>query len=233
MGDETTWLLPLIGVMLVGYFALTTWLGKKGKAHSGSMKGFAIAKGKVNPAVVGMSFGASYASANLFLGVPGWAYTYGLSTLWYTIGCFGVTWLGLLLFTKTFWRYGQKNGGSLTIPQWLGNRYNSKALRVLVALLVLFNIYYIVGQNVGLATMFETVIGIPYLWGIAIGVIITVVYVSLGGGLCHYYYSSRYYGRSAADGMSSARCKRNFAQSIRHLLRRYRQAGRSIAALRF
>ncbi|MDS8922373.1 hypothetical protein RLK71_00220, partial [Streptococcus pneumoniae] len=59
--------------------------------------------------------------------------------------------------------------------------YNSKALRVLVALLVLFNIYYIVGQNVGLATMFETVIGIPYLWGIAIGVIITVVYVSLGG----------------------------------------------------
>lgn len=181
MGDETTWLLPLIALMLVGYFALTTWLGKKGKAHSGSMKGFAIAKGKVNPAVVGMSFGASYASANLFLGVPGWAYTYGLSTLWYTIGCFGVTWLGLLLFTKTFWRYGQKNGGSLTIPEWLGNRYNSKALRVLVALLVLFNIYYIVGQNVGLATMFETVIGIPYLWGIAIGVIITIVYVSLGG----------------------------------------------------
>lgn len=181
MGEDITWLLPAIVVMLVGYFALTTWLGKKGAVHSGSMKGFAIAKGKIKPSVVGISFGASYASANLFLGVPGWAYTYGLSTLWYTIGCFGVTWIGLLLFTKTFWRHGQKNGGSLTLPHWLGNRYNSKTLQVLVALLVLFNIYYIVGQNVGLATMFETVIGIPYIWGIAIGVGITIVYVSLGG----------------------------------------------------
>lgn len=181
MLNDTTWLLPLIIIMLAGYFALTTWLGKRGAAHSGSMKGFAIAKGKVSPAVVGLSFGASYASANLFLGVPGWAYTYGLSTLWYTIGCFGVTWIGLLLITKAFWRHGQNNGGSLTLPHWLGNRYNSKTLRVLVALLVLFNVYYIVGQNVGLATMFETVIGIPYLWGIAIGVGITVVYVSLGG----------------------------------------------------
>lgn len=181
MREETSWLLLFIVVMLIGYFIWTTWLGRKGSVHSGSMKGFALARGKVRPSIVGLSFGASYASANLFLGVPGWAYTYGLSTLWYTIGCFGITWLGLLLFTKTFWRYGQKNGGSLTLPQWLGNRYNSKTLQVLVALLVLFNIYYIVGQNVGLATMFETVIGIPYLWGIAIGVGITIVYVSLGG----------------------------------------------------
>lgn len=181
MGDSSNFLLWTIIVMLVGYFALTTWLGKKGSVHSGSMKGFAIAKGKVKPWIVGISFGTSYASANLFLGVPGWAYTYGVSTLWYTIGCFGVTWIGLLLFTKKFWRQGQKNGGSLTLPQWLGDRYKSKVLQVLVALLVLFNIYYIVGQNVGLATMFETIIGIPYLWGIGIGVGITIVYVSLGG----------------------------------------------------
>ncbi|RNF39816.1 sodium:solute symporter family protein [Planococcus salinus] len=181
MDDSSSSLVWIIIVMLIGYFALTTWLGKKGVAHSGTMKGFAIAKGKVKPWVVGVSFGASYASANLFLGVPGWAYTYGISTLWYTLGCFGVSWFGLLLFTRKFWRYGQKNGGSLTLPQWLGDRYKSKTLQVLVALLVLFNIYYIVGQNVGLATMFETIIGIPYMWGIAIGVGITILYVSLGG----------------------------------------------------
>ena len=179
MGENS--LLWIIVIMLIGYVALTTWLGKKGAAHSSSMKGFAIAKGKVKPWVVGISFGASFASANLFLGVPGWAYAYGTSTLWYTLGCFGVTWFGLLLFAKKFWQQGQKNDGSLTLPQWLGDRYNSKTLQVLVALLVLFNIYYIVGQNVGLATMFETIIGIPYLWGIAIGVGITVLYVSLGG----------------------------------------------------
>ncbi|MTD30744.1 sodium:solute symporter family protein [Planomicrobium sp. YIM 101495] len=181
MADGSNALPWIIGVMLVGYFLLTIWLGKKGAEHSGTMKGFAIAKGKVKPWIVGVSFGTSYASANLFLGVPGWAYTYGISTLWYTIGCFGITWIGLLLFTKRFWRQGQKNGESLTLPQWLGNRYNSKVLQVFVALLVLFNIYYIVGQNVGLATMFETVIGVPYMWGIVLGVVITITYVSLGG----------------------------------------------------
>ncbi|MBM7570389.1 sodium:solute symporter family protein [Aquibacillus albus] len=171
----------LIGALLVIYFVFTTWLGKKGAIHSRTMKGFSIAKGKVNPWIVGVSFGASYASANLFLGVPGWAYTYGAPTLWWTLGCFGITWLGLLLFTRTFWRQGQKMGGILTLPQWLGKKYNSKLLQVMIAVLILFNIYYIVGQNVGLATMFETVMGIPYTWGIAIGVIITIVYVSLGG----------------------------------------------------
>jgi len=176
LGEDKT-LLWLIGGALFGYFLLTTWLGSRGAAHSGSMKGFAIAKGKVSPWIVGISFGASYSSANLFLGVPGWAYTYGMPVLWYSLGCFGVSWIGLLLFTKTFWERGQKGSGSLTLPQWLGDRYQSKALQVIVALLILFNIYYIVG----LATMFETVIGIPYSWGIMLGVFITVLYVGMGG----------------------------------------------------
>src|SRR5690625_1835515 len=180
LGEDKT-LLWLIGGALFGYFLLTTWLGSRGAAHSGSMKGFAIAKGKVSPWIVGISFGASYSSANLFLGVPGWAYTYGMPVLWYSLGCFGVSWIGLLLFTKTFWERGQKGSGSLTLPQWLGNRYQSRSLQVVVALLILFNIYYIVAQNIVLATMFETIIGILYMWGILIGVTITVVYVSLGG----------------------------------------------------
>jgi sodium/pantothenate symporter len=179
--EQSSSLIWMIGSLLVIYFLFTTWLGKKGVVHSRSMGGFSIAKGKVNPWIVGISFGASFASANLFIGVPGWAYTYGTSTLWWTLGCFGITWIGLLLFAKKFWRYGQERGGVFTLPQWLGNRYNSKALQVIVAFLILFNIYYIVGQNVGLATMFETVVGIPYIWGIVIGVGITIIYVSLGG----------------------------------------------------
>ncbi|MBY7144340.1 sodium:solute symporter family protein [Virgibacillus sp. NKC19-3] len=181
LGGDNNILIWLILGALLGYFLLTTWLGKRGAVHSKSMKGFAIAKGKVSPWIVGISFGASYASANLFIGVPGWAYTYGAPVLWYSLGCFGVSWIGLLLFTKTFWEQGQKKEGSLTLPQWLGIRYQSKALQVVVALLILFNIYYIVAQNVGLATMFETIIGIPYTWGVLIGVTITIVYVSLGG----------------------------------------------------
>jgi len=171
----------LVFGLLFVYFIVLSWLGKKGAVHSKTMEGFATAKGKVNPWIVGASFAATYASANLFIGVPGLAYQYGTAVLWYTLGCFGASWIGLLLFAKTFWKYGQKFGGVYTLPEWLGKRYNSKTLQVLVALLILFNVYYIVGQNVGLATIFESILGIPYFWGIIIGVSITILYIGLGG----------------------------------------------------
>lgn len=170
-----------IVIILVGYFFYIIWIGKKGRRFSKSMSGFATARGKVSPVIVGTSFAASYASANLFIGVPGLAYQYGTSVLWYTLGCFGVSWLGLLLFAKTFWRYSNKFGGVSTLPEWLGRRYNSKTLQVLVAVLILFNVYYIVGQNVGLATIFESILNIPYFWGVIIGVCITILYIGLGG----------------------------------------------------
>lgn len=174
-------LLWTVIILLIIYFAAVTWIGQRGRQHSNSMNGFATARGKVSPWLVGASFATSYASANLFIGVPGLAYEYGTSVLWYTLGCFGVSWIALLLFAKTFWRYGKKFGRVSTLPEWLGKRYNSKTLQVLVTILILFNVYYIVGQNVGLATIFETVIGIPYEWGIIIGVTITILYIGLGG----------------------------------------------------
>ncbi|RWZ58605.1 sodium:solute symporter family protein [Halobacillus fulvus] len=181
MLTDSSVLLWTISLLLIGYFGVVTWIGKKGSAHSKSMAGFATARGKVNPWLVGASFATSYASANLFIGVPGLAYQYGTAVLWYNLGCFGVSWVALLLFAKTFWRYGKKFGRVSTLPEWLGKRYNSKALQALVSILILFNVYYIVGQNVGLATIFETVIGIPYTWGIVIGVTITILYIGLGG----------------------------------------------------
>ncbi|WP_079526192.1 sodium:solute symporter family protein [Halobacillus hunanensis] len=167
--------------LLVLYFVFVTWIGKKGNKFSKSMNGFATARGKVNPWLVGASYAASFASANLFIGVPGLAYEHGVSVLWYTLGGFGAGWIALLLFAKKFWKYGKKFGGVSTLPEWLGRRYNSKTLQVLVTFLVLFNVYYIVGQNVGLATIFETVLGIPYFWGILAGVTITILYIGLGG----------------------------------------------------
>ena len=168
-------------ILLVVYFGYIVWIGKRGGRHSKSMAGFATARGKVSPVLVGASFATTYSSANLFIGVPGLAYEYGTSVLWYTLGCFGVSWIGLLVFAKTFWRYNKKFGGVSTLPEWLGRRYNSKTLQVIVAVLILFNVYYIVGQNVGLATIFESVLNIPYFWGIVIGVGITILYISLGG----------------------------------------------------
>src|SRR5699024_11376671 len=87
---------------------------------------------------------------------------------------------------KKFWREGQKKGGALTLPHWFKIRYNSTAIQVIVGLLALFNIYYIVGQNVGLATTFETIMGMPYIWGVILGVVVTVAYLIIGSAYAQY-----------------------------------------------
>ncbi|SDM28138.1 sodium:solute symporter family protein [Sediminibacillus halophilus] len=181
MSTLPTWTIILIVLMLASYFVGVSYIGKRGAPYSKTMAGFATARGKVSPWLVGASFAATFASANLYLGLPGLAYQYGISVLWYTLGSFGTAWLGLLLFAKTFWKYQKEKGGVSTLPEWLGKRYNSKTLQILVSILLLFNIYYIVGQNVGLATIFETIIGIPYEWGVVAGVMITIIYIGLGG----------------------------------------------------
>src|SRR5690606_19100853 len=129
-----------ITAFLILYTVVILWVGKLGAKHSKDMTGYSIARGQVRPWVIGVSFGATYASANLFLGVPGWAYTYGAPTLWWTFGCFVLTWAGLVVLARKFWRDGQKNGGALTLPHWLKIRYGSTAIQVIVGLLALFNI---------------------------------------------------------------------------------------------
>ncbi|TMW70751.1 sodium:solute symporter family transporter [Alteribacter natronophilus] len=171
----------LVALLIMVYFIFVVWIGRKGLKVSRKMGGFATARGQVSPWLVGASFGASFASANLFIGVPGWAYTYGVSVLWWTLGAFGVTWIGLLFFAKRFWIQAQQSREVHTLPQWLGKRYSSRLIQIVVSLLILFNIYYIVGQNVGLATLAETVLGSPYLLGIVLGVLITVLYIGMGG----------------------------------------------------
>jgi len=168
-------------IILVAFIGLFLYLGRVGAKASQTMEGFSIAKGAVKPWMLGVCFGATYASANLFIGVPGWAYSFGESVLWWTWGCFALSWIALILLTKKFWQIGQLSGGSLTLADWLGNRYNSNFLRVGVALLWLLGIYYIAGQTVGMGTLFETTLGTPYLWGIILGTVIVVIYIGFGG----------------------------------------------------
>ena len=168
-------------VVLASFVGVFLWIGRKGSGTSSTMAGFALAKGAVKPWMLGICFGATFASANLFIGVPGWAYSYGETVLWWTWGCFGLSWITIILLAKKFWKFGQEAGGSITLADWFAVRYNSSALRVGVALLGILGIFYIAGQTVGMAIIFESVLGLPYLWGAILGTVIVLVYIGMGG----------------------------------------------------
>lgn len=170
--------LLLIPGYIILYISISLYYRKKSKGfHS-----FATAHKMLPPWLIGIGAGATLASANLFIGVPGWAYQYGYPTGWWILGNTVTISIGLLLFAPRFLRfYRQRHFEHCTMPHWLGDFYGSRALRLAVAIFALFNIYYLAGQNIGLATILEQLVGMPYKWGVAICVATVASYTLFGG----------------------------------------------------
>ena len=82
------------------YIGGMIYLGTRGshRVHDGD--DFAVARGGYGPGTLSLAFAATIGSGATFLGLPGFAYSYGVSALWigflYPIGVY----LGVLLFTE-------------------------------------------------------------------------------------------------------------------------------------
>jgi len=179
--DLSTGLIAFAALVFVGYVAVLLYFGYDGWRDSDSLRDFILGSSKLNGFIVGLSFGATYASANMFMGVPGMAYTHGTPALWWSTIGFGMPFIGLALFAKRFWLMSQLGVGDMTLPEWLAERYNSPYIRLGASILSLFLVFYIAGQFVGAATLFETVFGVPYLAGLLAAAAIVTFYVSIGG----------------------------------------------------
>ena len=169
----------IVALILILYitaiFVFSIW-GKSLK----TLEDFVLARGKLGPYALGLSFASSYASASLFLGVSGWSYSWGESVLFYTVAIFGCTILGLMFFAKRFRKIGVKQE-SISLADWVGNRYDSNILRTGVAALTLFNVTYIAGQFIGVAYLLQSFFSLPYTWGVIIFAVVVMIYVSIGG----------------------------------------------------
>lgn len=141
-------------LILILYIAVIFVFSIWGRSFK-TIEDFVLARGKLGPYALGLSFASSYASASLFLGVNGWSYSWGESVLFYTVSIFGFTILGLLFFAKRFRKIGVEQN-SVSLADWVGNRYDSSVLRTGVAALTLFNVTYIAGQFIGVAYLLQS-----------------------------------------------------------------------------
>ncbi|HNP35245.1 MAG TPA: sodium:solute symporter family protein [Woeseiaceae bacterium] len=72
--------------------------------------------------------------------------------------------------------------GGFTIPDYMGDRFNSTTLRAWSAVVVaLSSIIYLVGQLRGMAFVLERLLGYEFMTCLILGTIIFVAYVALGG----------------------------------------------------
>ncbi len=142
---------PFIWSALLLYVGVTLFFTIQGMRKTGDLKSFAVGSGAISPSLVGLSLTAQLTSVATFVVNPGLVYYYGLSALMgLGVAAGSGIFVGLILLSGPFRTVGAKVK-ALTIPQWIGARYDSKLLRIFFAIISLCLISFIVLIAVAIA----------------------------------------------------------------------------------
>ena len=154
------------------------------KSRDAGEKGYFLGGREMGPWVSALSAGASDMSAWVLMGLPASIYAAGVGQTWIAIGLaigYTVSWL---VEAPRLRKYSIAAKDSITIPQYLTNRFLSanKALQVICAVifLVAYTIYA-ASSIKACGTLFNTVIGIDATVAMYIAAVIIICYTFLGG----------------------------------------------------
>ncbi len=154
------------------------------RSKGGGEKGFFLGGRKMGPWVSALSAGASDMSAWALMGLPASIYAAGLGQTWIAIGLaigYALSWI---IEAPRLRRYSIAANDSITIPQYLTNRFlsSSRALQVISAVifLVAYTIYA-ASSIKACGTLFNTVLGIDATVAMYVAAVIIIGYTFLGG----------------------------------------------------
>ncbi len=170
-------------ILLVIFFAVMVGVGLYSRKHATSVDGFVLGGRSVGPWLTAFAYGTSYFSAVVFVGYAGqFGWKYGLATTWVGIGnaIIGSLLAWVLLGRRT--RVMSQHLQSKTMPDFFGERYQSKALKLTASAIVfIFLVPYTASIYNGLSRLFGMAFNIPYTYCVIIMAVITALYVVLGG----------------------------------------------------
>jgi len=155
-------------------------LGVIGSRRVNQADDYAVARQSYGPLGLSLAFAATTASGATFLGLPGLAYSNGVSILLYAFAYPVGMYLGVLICLRVVSDSGH-SFGSRSIPEYLGDRYKSERIRVIAAALSLILFFYLAGQLVAGLVIFETMLGLPQGPALAITTAVLLLYVTMGG----------------------------------------------------
>jgi len=154
------------------------------KSKGSGEKEYFLGGRKMGPWVSALSAGASDMSAWVLMGLPASIYAAGIGKSWIAIGLalgYALSWI---FEAPRLRRFSIAADDSITLPQYLTNRFksSSKALQILCAVifLVAYTIYAASSVK-ACGTLFNTVIGIDARVAMFIAAAIIVAYTFMGG----------------------------------------------------
>lgn len=178
---------PVAWTLFAAYVIGTTYLAWLGHKKTDGIESFALGKGDMGPIVVGVTLAASIASMATFLINPGFVYVHGFSALMhYGVAAGAGIVTGLIVLSLGFRTLGNENQ-ALTLPQWFGERFESKAMTIFYAAASLLNIFFIVLIVGGLAIVMQQALGVPNTVAVAVIIGFVFSYIFLGGTYAHAY----------------------------------------------
>ena len=171
----------IVLLLLALYSGLLVWHAIAGNRRTKDVTDYYVGGRSMGGVALGISFFATYASTNSFVGFAGQSYSYGLP--WLLVGpllvsfCFvGWKWIAPRLYRFTVVL------DSVTIPDFIGFRYSSTPARVMAALVVLFaSFLYMTAVFKGIGNLLETFLDLPYTLAIVIVFFIVMIYTAVGG----------------------------------------------------
>ena len=170
-------------LVLLFYFGILFIIGYWSSKKIRDIRDYYVGGKKLGFWVVAFSVRATGESAWLLLGLTGLGAIAGVSALWVVVGeVIGVS-LSWLLMAKRFKRLSD-HFESVTIPDYLVSRFQSKShhLRIIASVILsLFVIIYVSAQIDATGSAFEAFMGWNYFTGALVGFAIVLVYILFGG----------------------------------------------------
>ncbi len=178
IGELLAFILYFVAMLGIGVYFMV-------KTKKETEEGYFLGGRKMGPFVTAMSAQASDMSGWLLMGLPGSILALGFGEVWIAIGLAIGTYLNWLFIAGRLRKFSQAMGNSITIPQYLNNRFKAsgKTLQVVAAVifLICFTVYVASGFKAG-AALFQTVLGLKSnVLAMAIFGVIMLAYTFMGG----------------------------------------------------
>ena len=165
------WTVVFVGGSFALYLTIA-WL-----ARVRDTKGFYVAGRGVPAAANGMATAADWMSAASFISMAGL-----ISTMGYAGGVYLMGWTGGYVLLALMLAPYLRKFGHFTVPDFVGDRYDSNVARLVAVVCALFvSFTYVAGQMRGVGVVFSRFIEVDINTGVVIGMAIVFVYATLGG----------------------------------------------------
>ena len=166
-----------IGMLGIGLYFFT-------KHRNKGEKSYFLGDRQVSGLVAALSAGASDMSSWVLMGLPGALYLTGLVEIWTAVGLALGQALSWILVSQRLRRFSIAAKDSITIPQYLTNRFLSgnKVLQILCAVIFLLAYAIYAASSIkACGTLFNTVLGVNATGAMILAAVIIVSYTFLGG----------------------------------------------------